>query len=84
MARLKGRNRRLGWEPPVQINVKVTHGTYKYIQGVAADKQQRNCPFYSTLESIIREYHQLKQDSEQNDAFLALAIDDKKSLTERE
>ena len=47
-----------------------------------ADKNQRSCPVYDTLQSIIREFKQLKEDLEETKEFLALTIDDKKILKE--
>ena len=79
MARLKGRDRRLGWSPPTQINAKITEETHRYIQAVAVAKNQRNVPLYSTLECIIKEYDQLKEDLEASKGWLALALNDKET-----
>jgi hypothetical protein len=79
LARIKGRDRRLGWKPPNQINVKITDECYQYVQQ-AVTKNQRNVPFYSTLESIIKEYDQLRYNLQEKEDFLALAMDEKKQL----
>jgi predicted nuclease with TOPRIM domain len=75
-------DRRLGWCPPPQIQVSIAVETYEYIKQLAADKNQRSCPVYDTLQSIMREFKQLKEDLEETKEFLALAIDDKKFLKE--
>lgn len=82
MTRRESKDRRLGWRPPPQIQVSIAVETYEYIKQVAADKNQRSCPVYDTLQSIIREFKQLKEDLEETKEFLALAIDDKKILKE--
>jgi hypothetical protein len=82
MTRRESKDRRLGWRPPPQIQVSIAVETYEYIKQVAVAKNQRSCPVYDILQSIIREFEQLKEDLEETKEFLALALDDKKALRE--
>jgi hypothetical protein len=83
MTRRESKDRRLGWCPPPQIQVSIAVETYKYIKQAAADKDQRSCPIYDTLQSIIQEFEQskeLKEDLEMVRELLAVAMEDKAQL----
>jgi hypothetical protein len=65
--------------------VSIALETYDYIKQVAADKDQRSAPFYDTLQSIIREFEQLKEIKEDLEIvreLLAVAMEDKGLLKE--
>jgi uncharacterized protein (DUF3084 family) len=65
--------------------VSIALETYDYIKQVAADKDQRSAPFYDTLQSIIREFEQLKEIKEDLEIvreLLAVAMEDKRLLKE--
>ncbi len=83
MTRRESKDRRLGWSPPPQIQVSIAIETYQYLKQIAADKNQRSCPIYDTLQSIIREFEQskeLKEDLEMVRELLAVAMKDKEQL----
>ena len=61
MTRRVSKDRRLGWRPPTQIQVSIAEENYQYIKQIAVARNQRSAPFYDTLQSVIREFEQLKE-----------------------
>jgi len=80
--RRKSKDKRLGWSPPPQIQVSIAKETYHYIKEIAASKSQTICPIYETLQEIIREFAQLKEDFQVTEEFLAERVEDKRVLKE--
>lgn len=80
MTRRQSKDRRLGWRPPPQFAVHINEETYDFVKKTASAKNQNHAPFYDTLQSIILEFKQLKEDLELTKGFLALALDDKEAV----
>ncbi len=74
--------RRLGKAPPAQISVNITVDSYEMIRRLAYAEGRRNSPFYEEVTEILREYAALKEELQEKQAFLDLAIADKKEYRE--
>jgi hypothetical protein len=72
--------RRLGKAPPAKISVNITVESYELIRRLAYAEGRRNSPFYEQVESLIDTLVQTKKELAEKQAFLDLAIEDKKQL----